>query len=135
MRVRSDLARPRAVISWAWDQELIEALPRFPKPKPQRDVAGRHYLTKAEINALYFATHKMERPRGWDSSFAVGRFSWRPLQPLSRQPTRRLACCQLTVRVLGTHLAVPKTPSGFGTPAEHAEYGRTDSPTRIMLSA
>ena len=66
----------RAVISWAWDQELIEALPRFPKPKPQRDVAGRHYLTKAEINALYFGTHKMERPRGWDSSFAVGRY-WR----------------------------------------------------------
>ena len=66
----------RAVISWAWDQELIEALPRFPKPKPQRDVAGRHYLTKAEINALYFATHKMGRPRGWDSSFAVGRY-WR----------------------------------------------------------
>ena len=66
----------RAVISWAWDQELIEALPRFPKPKPQRNVAGRHYLTKAEINALYFATHKMERPRGWDSSFAVGRY-WR----------------------------------------------------------
>jgi site-specific recombinase XerD len=57
----------RAVISWAWEQELIDTLPRFPKPREQRDVAGRHYLTKAEINALYFATHQMKRPRGWDS--------------------------------------------------------------------
>ena len=42
----------RAVISWAWEQELIESPPRFPKRRPQRDVAGCHYLTKAEINAL-----------------------------------------------------------------------------------
>jgi hypothetical protein len=66
----------RAVISWAWEQELIETPPRFPKPREQRDVAGRHYLTKAEINALYFATHKMERPRGWDQLIPIGRF-WR----------------------------------------------------------
>jgi hypothetical protein len=50
-------------MSWAWEQDLVAALPRFPKIKPQRDVAGRHYLTKAEINALYFATHQMKRPR------------------------------------------------------------------------
>jgi integrase len=37
---------------------------------------GRHYLTKAEINAIYFATHQMNRPRGWGHSFAIGRF-WR----------------------------------------------------------
>jgi integrase len=66
----------RAVVSWAWDQELIDSPPKFPKPKPQRDVAGRHYLTKAEINALYFATHRMKRPRGWDSPLPLGRF-WR----------------------------------------------------------
>ena len=42
-------------------------MPRFPAPRDQRNVAGRHYLTKAEINALYFATHKMGRPRGWDA--------------------------------------------------------------------
>lgn len=66
----------RAVISWAWDQELIEAPPRFPKPKPQRDVAGRHYLTKTEINALYFATYRMSRPRGWNDPIPVGRY-WR----------------------------------------------------------
>jgi integrase len=66
----------RAVISWAWEQDIIEVPPRFPKPRLQRDVAGRHYLTKAEINALYFATHKMERPRGWKNSIPVGRY-WR----------------------------------------------------------
>ncbi|MEQ8789345.1 MAG: phage integrase N-terminal SAM-like domain-containing protein [Pirellulaceae bacterium] len=66
----------RAVVSWAWEQDLIDSLPRFPKPRPQRDVAGRHYLTKAEINALYFAAHKMKRPRGWNRAFSVGRY-WR----------------------------------------------------------
>jgi site-specific recombinase XerD len=66
----------RAVISWAWEQDLIETQPRLPKPRPQRDVAGRHYLTKAEINALYFATHEMERPRGWSETIPVGRY-WR----------------------------------------------------------
>ncbi len=66
----------RAVISWAWEQDLIDSPPRFPKPRPQRDVAGRHYLTKAEINALYFATHKMERPRGWNGAIPIGRY-WR----------------------------------------------------------
>jgi site-specific recombinase XerD len=53
----------RAILSWIWEQELIDTLPRFPGPREQRNVAGRHYLTKAEINALYFATHMMERPR------------------------------------------------------------------------
>src|SRR5205823_1658715 len=64
----------RAVLSWAWEQELIDAPPRFPKPREQRDVAGRHYLTKAEINALYFATHLMEPPRGWVDSIRIGRY-------------------------------------------------------------
>ena len=66
----------RAVLYWAWEQELIDAPPRFPGPRDQRDVAGRHYLTKAEINALYFATHKMGRPRGWDAPHPIGRY-WR----------------------------------------------------------
>lgn len=66
----------RAVLAWAWEQDLISALPRFPKPRPQRDVAGRHYLTKAEINALYFATHNMECPRGWNGAMPIGRY-WR----------------------------------------------------------
>lgn len=50
--------------------------PRFPGPRDQRDVAGRHYLTKGEINALYFATHAMGRPRGWDAPLPIGRY-WR----------------------------------------------------------
>ena len=66
----------KAIISWAWEQDLIESLPRFPKPKPQRDVAGRHYLTKTEINALYFATHQMKRPKGWQQPISVGSY-WR----------------------------------------------------------
>jgi hypothetical protein len=65
---------PRAVLSWAWEQELIEAPPRFPKAREQRDVAGRHYLTKAEINALYFATHSMKRSRGWAGPVPVGQY-------------------------------------------------------------
>ena len=66
----------RAIMSWAWEQDLIDTLPRFPKPREQRDVAGRHYLTKAEINALYFATHEMKRPRGSNLPIPVGRY-WR----------------------------------------------------------
>ena len=64
----------RAVISWAWEQDVIETPPRFPKPMPQRDVAGRHYLTKAEINALYVATHQLRRPRGTPTQFDNLRF-------------------------------------------------------------
>lgn len=66
----------RAIVGWAWEQDLIDSFPRFPRPKPQRDVAGRHYLTKAEINALYFATHRMKRPKGWKESNSVGKY-WR----------------------------------------------------------
>lgn len=66
----------RAVMSWAWEQDIIDSLPRFPKPRPQRDVAGRHYLTKTEINALYFATYRMKRPHGWRERLPVGQY-WR----------------------------------------------------------
>jgi hypothetical protein len=66
----------RAILSWAWEQDFIERLPRFPKPKPQRDVAGRHYLTKPDLNAIYFATYGLEQPRGWKQPFTVGHY-WR----------------------------------------------------------
>ena len=66
----------RAVMAWAWEHDLIQTLPRFPTPLHQRDVAGRHYLTKAEINSLYFATHQMKRPRGWSAPLPLGRY-WR----------------------------------------------------------
>lgn len=69
-------AHLRAILAWAWDQDLLDSLPRFPKPKEQRDVAGRHYLTKAELNALYFATYQLKRPRGWSEPHPVGRY-WR----------------------------------------------------------
>ena len=72
-KVRSHLC---AAMTWALDQELLDTLPRFPKIKPQRVVAGRHYLTKSEINALYFATYQMMRPRGWNDVYPVGRY-WR----------------------------------------------------------
>ena len=51
-----------AVISSASERDLVTSLPQFPKPRAQRDVAGQHYyLSKAEINAIYFATHRMKR--------------------------------------------------------------------------
>lgn len=49
----------RAIIAWAWEQNLIVYPPRFPRPRPQRDIAGRHDLTKVEVNVLYFTAHKM----------------------------------------------------------------------------
>jgi integrase len=66
----------RAIMSWAWERDIVDTLPRFPKPLPHRRVAGRHYLTKAEMNSLYFATHQMKRPRAWNLPIPVGRF-WR----------------------------------------------------------
>ena len=45
-KVRSHL---RAALSWAWEQDLLDALPRFPRHKPQRDVAGKHYLTVSSL--------------------------------------------------------------------------------------
>jgi len=66
----------RAIMSWAWEQDFVAKLPAFPKPKPQRDVAGRHYLTKPDLNALYFATYQLPQLRGWKQPFTVGHY-WR----------------------------------------------------------
>ena len=66
----------RAVVAWAWENDIIETLPRFPKPRSQRDVAGRQYLSKAELNALYFATYELRRPRAWRRPHSVGQY-WR----------------------------------------------------------
>jgi hypothetical protein len=49
----------RAVISWAWEQELIDSPPPFPRPRPQRDVADQ-----------------IRRPRGWSHAMHIGRY-WR----------------------------------------------------------
>jgi hypothetical protein len=69
-------ANLRAVMSWAWEQDIVEALPRFPKAREARQIAGRHYFTKPEINALYFATFELEQPVRWSHSFTIGRY-WR----------------------------------------------------------
>ena len=66
----------RAIMSWAQEQGMVDSVPSIPKARQQRDVAGRHYLTKPQINALYFATHQMNRPRGWKNPFPIGRY-WR----------------------------------------------------------
>ena len=66
----------RAIMSWAWEQDYVEKPPQFPKPNPQRDVAGRQHLTKSDLNALYFATHRLPRPRGWNQPLTVGHY-WR----------------------------------------------------------
>ncbi len=63
-------------VAWAWENDIIESLPRFPKPRSQRDVAGRQYLSKAELNALYFATYQLRRPRAWKQPHSVGQY-WR----------------------------------------------------------
>jgi hypothetical protein len=36
----------------AWEHTLIDVPPRFPGPRNQRDLAGCHLLTRAEIDAL-----------------------------------------------------------------------------------
>ena len=36
----------RAVLAWAWEQDLIDALPRFPQSKQRRSVAGRATASK-----------------------------------------------------------------------------------------
>jgi hypothetical protein len=61
-----------AILAWAWEQEFLAKLPPFPKPKPQRDVAGRHCLTKPDLNSLYFATYQLPQLRGWKRPFTVG---------------------------------------------------------------
>ena len=41
----------RAIMLWAWVQDYVAKLPRFPSPKPQRDVVGSYYL-KSQISTL-----------------------------------------------------------------------------------
>lgn len=66
----------RALICWAFETDIIAEFPRFPKPKMQRSVAGRHYLTKSEINSLYFATYRLTHPSGRQLPYSVGHY-WR----------------------------------------------------------
>jgi hypothetical protein len=64
-------AHLRAIIAWALGSGPIDSLPCFPKPKEQRDVAGRHYLTKAELNAIYFATYQKRAPLAFKAILTI----------------------------------------------------------------
>lgn len=69
-------------MSWAWEQDYLEKLPRFSQPKPQRDVAGRHDLTEADLNALYFATYEQRYARRYG-----------PRRPIIGEVARRFLRC------------------------------------------
>jgi len=66
-----------AVCKWLVDETReLDALPRFPEEKEQRDAAGLYFLTEEELNALYWATNRMRRPHGWREEHTVGAY-WR----------------------------------------------------------
>ena len=50
----------RAVLAWAGEQDIVEALPRFPKQRPHRRVAGRHYLTKGPLSTSVTTQRKKD---------------------------------------------------------------------------
>lgn len=112
----------RAIMSWAWERDMVEVLPRFPKPRPQRDVAGRHYLTKAEINTLYFATHRMKRPRAWDQPISVGRY-WRGALARVHKPVQAFADSLGCFRS-----ARPPAVRGYSS------YWKLDNPRQLSVS-
>ena len=54
----------RAVLSWAWDQELIATLPQFPKPRQQRGpvAAGlRQHQLERRRRFHHFEHHAITR--------------------------------------------------------------------------
>jgi hypothetical protein len=70
------LAMLGAVIRWAFDEELIAAMPRLPKAVEARDVAGQYFFTDEEIDSIYWATYKLKNPRGWTLRQPIGAY-WR----------------------------------------------------------
>ncbi len=113
----------RAILSWAWEQDFIEELPRFPKPKPQRDVAGRHYLTKSDLNALYFATYQLPRPRGWKHAVTVGHH-WRAALVVffnyGVDTGTVFRCAGFHEPILWRHVTwQPEPPNGQGNESRH----------------
>lgn len=65
-----------AVLRWAFEEELIPALPRIPKKVEQREVAGQYFFTDEEIDGIYWATYKLAAPRGWNLQQPIGAY-WR----------------------------------------------------------
>ena len=51
-------------------------MPRLPAKREQRTAAGLFFLTDAELEQLYWATYRMERPRGWAGHQPIGAY-WR----------------------------------------------------------
>jgi len=79
-----------AVLKWLFEEERIEALPRFPKPKDQRKVAGLYFLTDqadhgelSEMERLYWAAHDMPVPPRWRDPRPIG-LLWRTALVLFR---------------------------------------------------
>lgn len=74
--IRSDTPNAIVLVDGTASVAHTAVLTTIPPPKEQRDVAGRHYLTKAELNALYFATYQLRKPRGWSEPLSIGTY-WR----------------------------------------------------------
>ena len=68
----------RAIMSWAWEHDYVAKLPRVSETEgPQRDVAGRHYLTKPDLNASVLRhVPSLPQLRGWNQPYTVGHY-WR----------------------------------------------------------
>ena len=56
------------------DRSFIDALPRLPDEKDQRDDAGICFFTEDEINRIYWATYRIKSPRGWPTSVPLGAY-------------------------------------------------------------
>jgi len=57
----------RAVMAWAWNR--ISWLPFRDSETSSTRRRGRHYADQRRDQCLYFATHRMKRPKGWTSRF------------------------------------------------------------------
>jgi len=55
-------------------QGFIDALPRLPDEREQRDDAGICYFALDEIDRIYWATYSIDSPRGWPPSVPVGAY-------------------------------------------------------------
>lgn len=65
-----------AVLQWLVDVERLDAMPRLPEKREQKNAAGLFFLTDDELDALYWATYRMHSPRGWKSPWPIG-YYWR----------------------------------------------------------
>jgi len=64
----------RAVLTWCVETELLPAMPRLPPARDTVEAAGLYFFTDEELDALYWATYKLERPRAWDKPHSFGQY-------------------------------------------------------------